>query len=213
MENFGPSIEDGNWRAFQDTVMPPFLRAALDCFAEKGFHGTSIRQIADRSGLSVPGLYHHCKSKYDLLLAVIRYAMADLAVRSDLAEQQAGVSCVEQLDAYVECMVLFHAKNQQLAFVAASELRSIQPENRADYVALRDAQHTRLSRIVQRGAAAGEFSVPYPREAVTAVISMCTGVSQWYRADGPLSAEELAKRFVYIARGALGAETPGGSAT
>lgn len=210
MEKLRPSIQDGNWRAFHDTVMPPILRAALDCFADKGFHGTSIRQIADRAGLSVPGLYHHYKSKYDLLLAVIRYAMADLAVRSDLAEEQAGTSCIEQLDAYVECMVLFHAKNQHLAFVAASELRSIHAEDRADYIALRDAQHTRLSRIVRRGEATGEFSVLYPREAVTAVISMCTGISQWYRADGPLSAEELATRFVHIARSALGAAVPDG---
>ncbi|OFL64142.1 MULTISPECIES: TetR/AcrR family transcriptional regulator [unclassified Brevibacterium] len=209
MEDFQPSIEDGNWRAFYDTVMPPILRAALSCFADKGFHGTSIRQIADRAGLSVPGLYHHWKSKYDLLLAVIRYAMTDLAARSDLAEEQAGASSAEQLDAYVECMVLFHAKNQQLAFVAASELRSIHPDDRPDYVALRDAQHARLSRIVQRGAADGEFSVPYPREAVTAVISMCTGISQWYRADGPLRPEQLAGRFRHIARGAVGAVRSG----
>lgn len=205
MDILHPSIEDGSWRAFEDTVMPPILRSALDCFADKGFHGTSIRQIADRAGLSVPGLYHHYKSKYDLLLAVIRYAMADLAARSDLAAQQAGGSSVEQLDAYVECMVLFHAKNQQLAFVAASELRSIHPEDRDDYIALRDAQHARLSRIVERGTAQGEFSVHYAREAVTAVISMCTGISQWYRADGPLSPEELATRFLHIARGAVGA--------
>ncbi len=47
MEDFQPSIEDGNWRAFYDTVMPPILRAALSCFADKGFLGTSILQIAD----------------------------------------------------------------------------------------------------------------------------------------------------------------------
>ncbi len=42
------------------------LLAALECFVERGYHGTTIRQIANRAGVSVPGLYHHYASKLAL---------------------------------------------------------------------------------------------------------------------------------------------------
>src|SRR5690606_25412480 len=52
----------GSWRNYGPSTLPKPLEAALEAFAERGYDGTSIREIAARAGLSVPGLYHHYPS-------------------------------------------------------------------------------------------------------------------------------------------------------
>ena len=58
------------------------LAAALEAFAEHGYHGTTVREIASRAGLSVPGLYHHYPSKQSLLQGLSELTMSELLDRS-----------------------------------------------------------------------------------------------------------------------------------
>ena len=48
------------------------LEAALDVFAERGYRGTSLTEIATRVGMTQPGLLHHFGTKADLHLEVVR---------------------------------------------------------------------------------------------------------------------------------------------
>ncbi|GCE00214.1 TetR/AcrR family transcriptional regulator [Embleya hyalina] len=48
------------------------LRVALEVFAEEGYRGTSLRKVAARCDLSLPGLMHYFASKEDLLTQVLR---------------------------------------------------------------------------------------------------------------------------------------------
>lgn len=184
------------WRDYAKPPLPPLLQAALDCFVESGYHGTSIRTIASRAGLSVPGYYHHYASKHAILAELMRAAMTELYDRSVAAASEAGDSARAQFANSVECLVLFHAHRSDLAFIASSEIRALEPEARAEHIRARDRQQGLLEAIVRRGIAAGELVSNYPDEAVRALITMCTGVSQWYRLDGPLLPEELAARYV-----------------
>jgi AcrR family transcriptional regulator len=53
------------------TTKEAILNAAYDLFLENGFHGTSMRQIANRAGLAVAGIYNHFPSKEAVYAAVI----------------------------------------------------------------------------------------------------------------------------------------------
>ncbi|MFJ7772745.1 TetR/AcrR family transcriptional regulator [Streptomyces sp. NPDC097107] len=48
------------------------LEAALEIFAQEGYRGTSLRKVAARCNLSLPGLMHYFESKEDLLTQVLR---------------------------------------------------------------------------------------------------------------------------------------------
>src|SRR4249920_1985097 len=63
------------------------LDTALEVFAQQGFRGGSLREIADRVGLSQAGVLHHFDSKEALLAAVLeqRDAHNDVAFSADLA--------------------------------------------------------------------------------------------------------------------------------
>ena len=194
-----------DWRDFSVPVLPPLLTAALECFLEHGYHGTSIRTVATRAGLSVPGLYHHYPSKQALLVGIAESAMADLYARSTAALAEAGDDVEERFARLIECLVLVHAYRWEHAFIAASEIRSLETGARMRHIAARDRQQKLLDEVVAEAVRDGRFSAPYPKDASRAVTTMCTGVASWYRAGGPLSPEELAGRYIEICRGAVGA--------
>lgn len=194
-----------DWRAYDAPTLPRVLDAALSRFAEQGYHGTSIRDLAAEAGLSVPGVYHHYRSKQDILLALMMAVMDELLERSEAALASAPEAPADQFDALVESLLRFHMFRRRQAFVASSEIRSLVPENRQRYVDRRDEQQRMLDRVVEAGAEGGVFGTPYPADASRAVATLCVGVASWYREDGPLRPDEVVARYLLLAHGLVGA--------
>lgn len=192
------------WNHFQEHPVPGILEAALTCFVEHGYHGTVMRTIAKTAGLSVPGLYHHYESKHAMLVELTTFAMDDLYARSIQAHEAAGDSVEAQFSSHITCLVLYHAHRGDLAFLAASEIRSLEGDSRLRHIAARDRQQSIVDEIVANGVRKGIFLAESPADASRAIVTMCTGVAQWYRLGGPLTPSELAERYVVLARRALG---------
>lgn len=199
-----PAENAARWREYGDSLVPPILQAALTCFVEHGYHGTTTRQLASAAGLSVPGLYHHFESKQAMLVSLIEIAMADLYDRSIAALKEAGESVEARFKSHIECLVLFHAYRSELAFIAATEIRALEPEARARHIASRDRQQRVLDGIVEEGVQAGLFLAERPSDTSRALVTMCTGVAQWYRLGGQLSPADLAQEYVLLTQRALG---------
>ncbi len=195
-----PTDDYRNWRTYSEQRISRILAAALDAFAEKGYHGTTTRQLAERSGLSVPGIYHHYRSKQDILFDLMMVVIDESIERSRYALKEAGGSPQAQFDALVESLLLFHMKRQKGAVLSANELRNLTPEHRARYVARRDEQQRMLDVIVSDGVEAGEFRAAHPGDASRAITSLCLGVAVWYTADGELPEDEFLRRYQDIAR-------------
>lgn len=195
---------EGLWRQYGEEDLPIPLAAALSAFAEHGYHGTSVRDIAARAGLSVPGLYHHYPSKQSLLQGLLELTMSDLLGRSRAALEQAGDSPVERFDAVVESLLRFHMYRRAQAFVGSTEIRSLEPVFRTEYIATRDEQQRMVDAIVQAGVESGDFRTTHPVDAGRAVTTMCVGVSTWYRPSGRLGPDELVSRYLLIARQMVG---------
>ncbi|QIG44860.1 acetoacetate--CoA ligase [Nocardioides anomalus] len=193
-----------DWRIYHEQELPRVLSAALDVFAEKGYHGTTTRQLADRSGLSVPGIYHHYKSKQDILLDLMMVVVDELIERSRVAVAEADDEPRAQFDALVSSMLLFHVYRRKGAIVSTSELRSLDPGNRRKYVERRDELQAMLDDVIERGVATGVFDTPYPRDAGRAIASLCAGVATWYRPEAPLSFDPLLDRYLSIAEAIVG---------
>ncbi len=188
----------GDWRDFPPLRLDAALTGALSSFVEFGYHGASMRTIAERAGLSVPGLYHYYPSKQEMLVALLDLTMHDLRVRTVAALAQ-GRGVVDRFALVVECLALFHTHRRELGFVGASEMRSLEPAARARVAALRVDEQRVVDEVVRAGVAAGVFATPHPHDAARAVVTMCTALSQWFRADGPASAEQVAQQYVVFA--------------
>jgi AcrR family transcriptional regulator len=179
--------------------------AALELFWQRGYHGTSVRQIAAATGVAVANVYHYYPSKLYLLYDIVDQATDLLARKTDEGVRLAADDPTAQLRAVVDAHVRFHVEFQRESFVGQSELRSLPEPFRERYVAKRDAQQARFSRPILRGIEEGAFDVPYPQEAIRALVTMCTAVALWYRPDGGLGPQEIVERYTQLALQMVGA--------
>ena len=198
------------WRTFLPLHLDPVLRAAVEAFVELGYHGATVGDIARRCGLSKPGTYHYYPRKEEMLIAILDLTMADLLERSRAAIEEGGDDPVRRFALLVECLALYHTHRGELAFIGASEMRSLEPACRDRIARVRLEQQRMLDAEVATATAAGRFTTPFPHEASRAVATMCTGLAQWYRPHGPLSPEEIAEQYVGFALDMMGYQGPDG---
>jgi AcrR family transcriptional regulator/DNA-binding XRE family transcriptional regulator len=187
------------WRDFPRLELAPPLAGALDAFVELGYHGASIRDIAQRAGLSVPGIYHHWPTKQHLLVALLELTMDDLLDRARAARAE-GDGPVERFARLVECLALYHTHRHELGFIGASEMRSVDEPDRSRIAAARLDVQRMVDEEVSEGCRRGLMATPLPREAARAVVTMCTALPQWWSPSGPSSPEVVARQYVDFAR-------------
>jgi AcrR family transcriptional regulator len=89
-------------RPHGDARKERILDVGLKTFAENGFRGASIAEIAERCGLSQPGLLHHFPTKAALLAAVLDHRDRLDAERLGIGEELRGAAALERLATLVE---------------------------------------------------------------------------------------------------------------
>jgi AcrR family transcriptional regulator/transcriptional regulator with XRE-family HTH domain len=183
-----------HWRHFPSLVFDEVLAGAIKVFVVAGYHGASMRSIAQQANMSVPGVYHHYPSKQHLLSKALEITMADLIWRLESARNESGVAW-QRLALVVEALALFHARRHELAFIGASEMRSLEPANYGRIAARRDHVQHILDQVVVAAAPKREFPDSQTGDAGKAIATMCTGLASWFRPDGPTSPEEIAQRY------------------
>lgn len=187
------------WRDFPPLQLAAPLAGALEAFVELGYHGASIRDIARRAGLSVPGVYHHWPTKQHLLVALLDLTMDDLLDRCRAARAE-GDDPVERFSRLVECLVLYHTHRRELGFIGASEMRSVEEPDRSRIADARQDVQRMVDEEVGEGCRRGLMATALPRDAARTVVTMCTALPQWWQPTGPSSPEVVATRYVDFAR-------------
>jgi AcrR family transcriptional regulator len=182
-----------------DASQRQILLAATEAFAEKGFHGSTIRDVALRAQVSVPGLYHHFPSKRHLLERIMDDTMDALISTTEDAVAAAEDGPTQRLEAVVEAHVRFHIEFQRESFIGNTELRSLVSPARERVLRKRDRQRAIFAETVNQGIESGVFSVAYPVEATRAIVTMCTAVATWYRPNRPLTPDEIVRRYCALA--------------
>jgi AcrR family transcriptional regulator len=191
-------------------VRERILAAALDAFYANGFHGASMRDIATTAGYSVANVYNHYANKADLLVEILHRASDDQLKAARAAVRRAGEDVARQWSDAVAAHARFAAERPRECLVANSELRYLEPLDRKRVVGARDAQENLFAELVTAGMASGAFTTPHPEQAVTATLTMCAGISLWFRPEGPLSPAEVGERYGRFALGLVEYTTPTG---
>lgn len=187
----------GDWREFGDLDMDVVLRAALACIVRKGYHGCSIRDIAEEAGSSVSALYHYYPSKQAMLVALFELTMTDLLRRATAARDECRPdSPVDRLSNLIESLTLYHSYRKDMGFVGASEMRSLEGGNYTTIAAKRNALQRMVDAEVQAGVDLGVFTTDRPHEAARAVVTMCVAVSQWFNPEGDEAPQTIASAYV-----------------
>jgi AcrR family transcriptional regulator len=173
--------------------------AALKLFWERGYHGTSVRQISTEARTAVANVYNYYPRKIDLLFEIIDGAQEALQHATVEAAKAAADDPVSQLEAVAGAHVRFHVEYQRESFVGQSEMRSLPEPLYSRYVGKRDTQQAMFERPIATGIEQGVFRTPFSREAVLGIVTMCTSVAVWYRPGGDLSPDSVVARMTHLA--------------
>lgn len=208
------SVEEiGGYRPWSE-VTPDAARrllvAAVEAFAERGYHATTTRDIAGRAGMSPAALYIHYKTKEELLHRISRIGHDKALEILDTAASGPG-SAAERLDAAVRSFVRWHAAHHTTARVVQYELDALAPEHRSEIVALRRQSDAAIRRILADGVAGGEFFVPDVPGTTLAVLSLCIDVARWFSADGRRTPDEVGALYAGLVLRMVGAGSGAGS--
>jgi AcrR family transcriptional regulator len=180
------------------------LVAAVDAFAERGYHATTTRDIASRAGMSPAALYIHYKTKEELLQRISRIGH-EKVLEILKAADGAGGSATERLAEAVSSFVRWHAGRRTTARVVQYELDALGPEARAEIVALRRRVDAVVRGIIEDGVASGEFDVLDVRGTTLAVLSLCVDVARWFNVEGPRTPEEVGTLYADLVLRMVGA--------
>ncbi|OUC81013.1 TetR/AcrR family transcriptional regulator [Gordonia lacunae] len=195
-----------DWRRREPVPLPATLVAAKHAFYERGYHGTSIRDIASRAGVSLPTLYYHHDNKLGILVELLEAAMTSVLAWVGAAIQS-GRTPSEQLSNAIESIVLHMTSDLELASVA-SEFRHLDSDDprRETYVAMRTETEELLAGVIERGVESGEFAFEEDvKDVLRYLFGACQAVTTWYRPSGARTPAEVAASYALISLRVVGA--------
>ena len=163
--------------------------AAAAAFYDAGYDATSMQDIADRVGLLKGSLYHHIRSKEDLLAAVLADAQDGGLEIVRRHQQHAQASCTVRLRAFVMDYTVYCLDGRVKAAIFDREFRYLPPRLKRQLLSTRDEFDRFLRQLLRDGVQAGEFSRDIDVVVMTNVIySLMNTVYRWYSPKGPASA-------------------------
>ncbi|OWJ75099.1 TetR/AcrR family transcriptional regulator [Haematobacter genomosp. 1] len=174
----------------QDAV----LRTAARFFNERGYHATSLDDVAEALGVTKPTIYRYFANKDEILFECTRRGLNAIAASARDAAV-AGDPAPKRLRA----MLLAYARIMLDDFgicVARTQDHLLSPESRAAFRSLKREIDLLIRAVVAEGAAEGSLSTPDPRLAAFTFAGALNGLGAWFDPAGPMTAEEVATRTV-----------------
>jgi AcrR family transcriptional regulator len=171
------------------------VKAAARLFSARGYHGTSMQDLADELGLLRGSLYAHIGSKEELLFDVVDEGADRFLARGRDALGAPG-SASQRLRTFLAGHVETAIEHIDAATVFLNEWRYLSADLRAIIEDKRDRYEEMIRAILGDGVARGEFRTDADvRFAGLLVLSAGNWVYEWYRPGGPLGPNEIAEKF------------------
>jgi len=177
------------------------IAAAGRAFLAKGYRATSFRDIADAVGIDRASLYYYFESKHELFRAA-----TSVAVQRNIAEAEGIVASAQAPGAKLteilqRLLSSYTDRDYPYMFIFLQEDVNQLTEDPEDDWAREMNDFSRryeraITAVIAEGAECGAFVLAGPPHVLTkTVIGMANWLQRWYRADGPMSAAEIADVF------------------
>lgn len=143
---------------------------------EDGYEGASMRDMAQRAGVSVAALYYHFPSKHDLLYEFLDEAYDVILRRVDRRLEGVGPTATARLDEMVATLIASYVHDdfaRMASTVALREYARLAETERLAIDAKRERIVSRMVAIVQEGCRSGEFDAEEPAETARAIMGLC----------------------------------------
>jgi len=171
--------------------------AAVDLFYERGYEHSTLDAVAQRLGVTKPFIYSYFKSKADLLSEICgRGIRASLdAINEVLALKLPPVEQLNEFSKKFTCAVL---GSQKHIAVFAREEKNLTRSEFERISNMRREFDRKLTGLLDRGVAKKEFQAIDTRLVALAIGGMVSWSYVWYRSDGRLTLDQVAKQMASL---------------
>jgi AcrR family transcriptional regulator len=170
------------------------LTAAVRLFRERGYHATSMQDLAEAVGVQRGSLYHYIEAKEDLLWEIMERAMEVLREGVEPVARTTRPASVRLRDA-ISAHLAAAARIRDELTILHVELKSLSPRRREIMVGMRDRYERTFRVLVREGIRAGEFRAVDEKAAVFAILGACNWFTQWFDPEGAAGHEAFAATF------------------
>ena len=175
----------------RNRTLAKFIRAAAELFSKHGYETTSTRDLATLLGMEKATLYYHAEGKEDLLYAICKSSIEQLA--DDVNRATEGIhDPLEKLQVWIQAHVASLLRDQTQHATSLAEARSLAPERLAEIVSMRKAYQARIRSLIEAGQKAGRIRSDIAAKYLGLILEGLLDRSVvWYRRKGELSPPEL----------------------
>ena len=166
-------------------------------FAQRGYHNTSTIELCEANQLGKGALYYYIGSKEQLLAAIHDRVMDEVMLGANRVVL-AGGTPPEQLSMLGEELLDVIVRYPNHVWVFLHEFPALTGENADQFRKRRREYERRVEGVFEAGAELGHFRQLDPRLAARAWLGMHNYTYLWLKADGPLSAKQVALSFADI---------------
>jgi TetR/AcrR family transcriptional regulator, cholesterol catabolism regulator len=177
------------------TRLEEVLRSAANIFFAKGFHATSIEDVARDVGMLKGSLYYYIKSKEDLLFRLLMAGIEDgdafIAKQIDVQGEP-----VEQLELAIRAQIHYIVQNRVPFGLFLHEFDSLSGKRQHKLIAVMSRYNARFVDLVRRGQEQGTLVEGEPWIIVNGILGMCNWLYRWYDPDQVADSEQIKDIFV-----------------
>ncbi len=185
----------------RDAKRLAILKAAAAFFNSRGFHSTSMSDVANALGVSKPFLYYYLKDKEDLIFQCSKLATEELHTLLDDV-RAAEVSGWQRLEMLFRRYAHVMTTDFGICLIRSTAPGAMTTESREQLWKGRRRLNREVERIVAEGIADGSIRSCDPRMLSFAMFGAFNWLSYWYDPDGRQSPEMIAEHFLeYFSRG------------
>lgn len=172
------------------------LKAAAQCFNEKGYSGTALKDVAERLNLTDAALYYYVRNKEELVnLCYLRATdLAKEALARAIAE---GKNPVDQLELYIrfqiECLTGIEGP-----VAIMSEVSSLREAYRKPLLKRATQHQKNITAIIENAIADGSIDTSSAIMASNALLGAINWIPKWYRSDSKLTSKAIADNFIHL---------------
>lgn len=174
----------------RDTI----LKVATRLFANKGFERTSVRRIAEKARLSVPGMFHYFPSKEEILNEIM-IGFIDEAYTRLMDIYTSDVDPVEKLDAVCKFYVEHYAGHKDQLTILIAEGKSLSLAHQQAFIEKKRVYVEALKRLFNDLADAGLLKPIDPSVLAFVFFGMVHWTYSWYNPQGEIGPDELGRIF------------------
>ncbi|MFN4121076.1 TetR/AcrR family transcriptional regulator [Acidovorax sp.] len=170
------------------------LQAAAQLFNERGFHATSLDDIAARLNVTKPTLYYYVKNKDEILLQCVRQGL-DMMLAGIDDSRAAGGQAVDQLVACMQVYARIVTQDFGMCLIRVGD-EQLPPTSRRELRRLKSAIDQEFRRLVAEGVAEGSIQPCDPKMTAFVIAGALSWIGRWYQPDGEYTPEQVAQQCI-----------------